>query len=57
MPSGPILDIRVIPVVHLVTLPLVADENDVAVVDGSLIRAAVRPLLIVRLSPADARAS
>jgi hypothetical protein len=57
MPSGPILDIRVIPVVHLVTLPLVADENDVAVVDGSLIRAAVRPLLIVGLSPADARAS
>lgn len=53
-----VLDIRIIPVVcSLIFLCLVADKNNIALVYSSLVRAAVRSLLVVGLASADAGSS
>lgn len=52
-----VLDIRIVPVVSFVFIGLVAYENNVALVDGSLVWAAVRSLLVVGLASADAGSS
>jgi hypothetical protein len=48
VPSWSILNIRIVPVVSFVFLTLVSDEHNIG-----LVWTAVRPLLVICLSPSD----
>lgn len=53
VPSRLVLDIRIVPVMSFFYIWWVSDEHDIALVDCSLIGAAMWPLLVVCLPSAD----